>query len=379
MVAGTVSAQAHAAGGKQGQQAAMPTRKFRAAVQTHRESIFTKNYTPGVSGTPDQFDIPAYGFLQAIELTITVSGGVGSGTAAVYKEDAPFSWIQSIQFLDVNSAPIMFQLTGHDLYLLNKYGGYRFSADPKNGYGYTQGGIGGNSVFTLYIPIQIRSRDALGSLPNKNNATAYKVIFTIAPTTDVFSTAPAPTLPAALNLRAVMVAWWEPEATDLKGRQQAQVPPGNNTTQYVSKQQITHNSGAVTHKMTRVGYLIRNVIFVQRNATPARVDATWPNPATIIFEGQNLTIYPMDLWKNDMVRDYGFTGAAEAAGGGDNGVFVLAFNNDFGMQPGDELANGYLPSTSATRLEVQGSAATAGTLTVLTNDVSARDQLEISA
>ena len=371
--------QAHAAGGKSGQ-AALPTRKFRAAVQTHREIIFNKNYVPSASaGTPDQFDVPAYGFLQGIELTFTVTGGAGGGTAAVYKEDAPFSWLQAIQFLDVNSSPIIFQMTGHDLYLLDKYGGYRFSSDPKNGVGYTQGGTGGNSVFTLFIPLQLRSRDGLGSLPNKNNATAYKVMFTVAPTTDVFSTAPAPTLPTNLNLRAVMVAWWEPEATDLKGRPQAQVPPGNNTTQYVSKLQITHNSGAVTHKLTRVGYLIRNLIFVQRNATPARADATWPDPATVIYEGQNLTIYPRDLWKNDMQRDFGFTAAAEAAGGADNGVFVLAFNNDFGMQPGDELANGYLPSTSATRLEIQGSASTSGTLSVLTNDVSARDQMEIAA
>lgn len=375
----SATVQAHAAGGKANGQAALPTRKFRAAVQTHREQIFTKNYVPGSAGTPDQFDVPAYGFLQKIELTVTVTGGVGSGTAAVYKEDAPFSWIQAIQFLDVNSSPIFFQMTGHDLYLLNKYGGYIFSADPKNGFGYTQGGIGGNSVFTVYLPLQLRSRDGLGSLPNKNNATAYKVLFTVAPTTDVFSTAPLPTMPTTLAFRAVMVAWWEPEATDLKGRPQAQLPPGNNTTQYVSKQQITHNTGAVTQKLSRVGYLVRNIIFVQRNATPARADATWPDPATVIYEGQNLTIYPRDLWKNDMQRDYGYFAAAEAANGGDNGVFVMAFNNDFGLQPGDELANGYLPTTSATRLEVQGSAGSAGTLTVLTNDVSARDQMEIAA
>jgi hypothetical protein len=311
-------------------------------------------------------------------LKFAVTGGVGSGTNAVYKEDAPFSWLSTLQFLDVNSSPIIFQITGYDLYLLVKYGGFFRSSDPKNSPFYSQGGLGGNSQFILPLPLEIRSRDGLGSLPNKNNSTAFKVTGTIATTGDVFSTLPAPTVPTLATLSLIMEAWWEPQAADLKGRPQAQVPPGNNTVAYISKQVINHSAGSVTHKFSRVGYLFRNFILVQRDNNGARATASFPNPATLIYEGQNLTIQDRDLLRHMNQQDFGYTAAAEAANGLDNGVFVFPFNKDFTNAPGDEIGAGYLGTTAATRWELQGVAATAGTLTALTNDVSARDQMEIT-
>lgn len=366
---------------KQAPAAAPKARPFRSGVQAHQEPTTTITGVPSTSPIPWQYDIPSYGFLIELYLRITVTGGVGSGTAAVYRADAPFSWIQTIQFLDVNSTPIIFQITGHDLYLLNKYGGFKYSSDAKQGWLYSQGGIGGNSVFTLRIPIQIRSRDCLGALPNKNNATAYKILGAFAPLTDVFSTNPAPTTPTLISMQVVMSAWWEPEATDLRGRPQAQVPPGNNTTMYTAKQVFTHSGGSVTHQIKRLGYLYRNLILVQRDqgAPPARSDTILPDPMTVIYEGQNLTILPRDLLRHRMVEDYGYTAGLDAAGGVDTGVYVLPYTTDFGLQPGDECANGYLPTTSASRVELQGSAGAAGTLGILINDVAARDDAQIAA
>lgn len=377
----TQTQQKPASGGNGAQQTAPAARPrpFRAGVQVHYEPLTIISATPGVSPVPFQYDVPAYGFLRRTFLMVTVTGGVGSGTAAVYQEDAPWSWIQSIQFLDVNSTPIVFQITGHDLYLFYKYGGFGYSADPKAAPTYTQGGTGGNSVFILPIPLEIRSRDCLGALPNKNNATAYKILGSIAPLSEVFSTNPAPTLPTNISLRIIMDAWWEPEPTDLRGRPQAQVPPGNNTTQYLAKQVFNNAIGTITNQIKRVGYLYRNQIFIQRTATPARSATPFPDPVTYIYEGQNMFIIPRDVWRWLMQEWWGYNGTAEAANGPDNGVFVLPFTQDFGLQPGDELANGYLPTTSASRVEIQGTASAAGTLTVLTNDVAARDETEIAA
>src|SRR6185369_4265516 len=139
----------------QGTPAAASVRRFRAGVQQHVETYKVYNATPATGSTTTFFDdIPSYGFLRGLVVKVTVTGGVGSGTAAVYKEDAPFSWINQIQLQDVNSVNIIAIVTGYDLYLMYKYGGYFTSADPKSAEEYSQGGIGGNSVFILYVPLE---------------------------------------------------------------------------------------------------------------------------------------------------------------------------------------------------------------------------------
>lgn len=364
---------------KNGGQKAMPARKFRAGVQQHQETVATYNAVPNAA-TTTQFvqEIPAYGFLRGLWLKVTVTGGVGSGTAAVYQADAPFSWISNLQFLDVNSAPIIFQITGYDLYLIYKYGGYFVTADPKSAEEYSQGGIGGNSVFTLYVPLEIRQRDALGALPNTSSNTAYKLLVTIAATTAVFSTSPLPTLPTNCRLDIIQDAWWEPQPTDLAGRPQAQDPPSKDTTQYWSKTVFTQAAaGAITFGIKRLGYLHRNEILTGKTTT-ARATTQMPDPLTVIYEGQQMTIQDRTVWRHMMARWFGYTAAVDTAGGLDLGVHVLPFTRDFGLGPGAELGNGYLPTTSGTRLELQGVMAAAGSIECLVNDVSAADELLIT-
>lgn len=375
MVAGTAAPAKPTQSGK----APQVVRKFRAGVQDHHESVATVNVVPGTSSTTNLIEVPAYGFLRGLWIKATVTGGNGGTTAAVYKEDAPFTWIGAIQLQDVNSAPIIFTITGHDLYLIYKYGGYYLSADPKQAEEYTQGGTGGNSVFVVYLPLEIRCRDGLGALTNTSANTAYKVSITAGLTTDVFSTNPAPTIPTNLRIDVFQDSWWEPKETDLAGRPQQQSPPSRDTTQYWSKTVFSHSaSGAITDQIKRLGYLYRNLILICRTTTPARSTTNFPDPCTVVYEGQQLTIRDRGIWRHQMARLWGYTGAAEAAGGLDTGVFVLPFTRDFGLQPGGEIGNAYLPTASGTRLEIQGSLGAAGTLTALVNDVSAHDELDIT-
>jgi hypothetical protein len=376
MVAGTKDQPAV----KGGSQKAMPARKFRAGVQQHQESVQTINYVPSASTTTTStIEVPSYGFLRGLWFKVTVTGGVGSTTPAAYKADAPFSWLQTIQFLDVNSAPIIFQIAGFDLYLIYKYGGYFFASDAKSAEEYSQGGIGGNSVFILYLPLELRARDALGAMPNTSSNTAYKVIVTVAATTDVFSTAPVPTLPTNLRLDIIQDDWWEPQPSDLQGRPQAQDPPSPDTTQYWSKATFGHvSSGAIQDQIKRLGYLHREHILTFKTATPTRTTTQCPDPLTIIYEGQQMTIQDRGLWRHMMGRWFGYTGAVDAAGGLDAGVYVVPFNRDFSHLVGAELGNGYLPTTSGTRYEYQGSLPAAGSVEVLVNDVSAADELDIT-
>lgn len=369
-----------AAPAKGGSQKAQPTRKFRSGVQQHQENVQTINAVPSASTTTTYTqEVPSYGFLRGLWFQVTVTGGAGGTTPAAYKADAPFSWIQTIQFLDVNSAPIIFQIAGFDLYLIYKYGGYFFQSDPKSAEEYSQGGTGGNSVFTLYLPLELRARDSLGSMPNTSSNTAYKVIITVAATTDVFSTAPVPTLPTNARIDIIQDDWWEPQPADLQGRPQAQDPPSPDTTQYWSKASFSHSaSGQIQDQLKRLGYLHREHILTFKTTTPTRTTTQCPDPLTVIYEGQQMTIQGRQLWRHMMGRWFGYTGAVDAAGGLDAGVYVLPFNRDFGHLVGAELGNGYLPTTSGTRLEFQGSLPAAGSVEVLVNDVSAADELDIT-
>ena len=78
-----------------------------------------------------------------------------------------------------------------------------------------------------------------------------------------------------------------------------------------------------------------------------------------------------------MAEQYNFTSLTpEAAGGPDNGVFVLPDTiADFNGKAGYEMRNQYIKTTQATRLELQYSLANAGVLEILTNDVAPRGQI----
>lgn len=356
---------------------AAPTRRFRAGVQQHIETYKTYNATLSATGTTTFLDdIPSYGFLRGIFLKVTVTGGAGgSGT---YEEDAPFTLIQQIQIQDVNSVNIIAVITGYDLYLIMKYGGYFFSGDPKQAESYTQGGANGNPVFTLYVPLEIRNRDAVGALPNKSSNTAYKLQIIVAGLNDVFVVNPV-TPPTNARIDLIMDAWWEPQERDLAGRNQASEPPSPDTVQYWMKASFTHaGAETITDQLKRLGYMYRNLIGTCRTTAPARSTTNFPNPLTVIYEGQAMTVPDRDTWRWLMGRYFGYTAAVETAGGLDTGVFVMPFNRDFGLQPGAEIGNGYLPTASGTRVEFQGAIGAAGTLQWLINDVSAVDELDIT-
>lgn len=323
------------------------------------------------------YDVAAYGFLRGIYLQLDASGGAGGAAVVALKEDAPWSIIQELSVIDVNGAPIFGPVSGHDLYLLNKYGGHAWSADPKQSPAYsapvTGSGGSGNFSAILRIPIEISARDALGSLPNQNAASTYKVRITLAAAADVYSVLPATTLPT-VRLRAHLDAWSQPTGSDLRGNVNAQVPPAVGTTMFSSKQIFNQAAGQQTTQLKRVGNYLRNLIFVNRdtaNGTRATGATNFPDPFTFSWDTRPLlTSVPRRLIQHIMQQRTGYTAAAEAAGGPDNGVFVIDFAHDFDGKIGAELRDGWLGTVQSTRLELQGTYAAASVLTVLTTDVS---------
>jgi len=349
---------------------------FTRAAREHLEPFVDESKTWSTSSQQlGPYDVAAYGFMRGIYLQIEASGGSGSATVAL-KEDAPWSVIQEISVIDVNGAPIFGPISGHDLYLFNKHGGYAWSADPKQSPAYSAPvtGANGSGNFTamLRVPTEISSRDGLGALPNQNAASTYKLRITLASADDVYSTKPT-NLPS-IRIRAHLDAWSQPTGSDLRGNVNAQVPPAVGTTQFASKQIFNLPSGQQTVQFKRVGNYIRNIILVNRDsATGLRTGGAtnFPDPMTLSWDTRPLlSAVPKALLRHIMQQRSGYTGTAETAGGPDNGVYVLDFMHDFDGHLGAELRDGWLGTVQSTRLELQGIFGSASVLTVLTNDIS---------
>lgn len=383
MPATTVTAPQAPAQTPPNQSAAALVVPFTRAAKEHLEQFVDVTQQLDASSHALQpIDVPAYGFMRGIFLQVSASGGASTGTVAV-TEDSPFDVLQEVSVVDVNGAPIVGPLSGYDLYLINKWSGVENrggpSADPKNGE-YSAPATGanasGNFSFVLRVPIEISLRDALGSLANQNASSTFKLKLTIAPASSVYSTAPT-TLPA-IRVQATLDAWTQPNGTDLQGNPNATMPPAHGTTAYWSKTTFNLAAGFSATRLPRVGNWIRELIFIYRDTAGSRAngETNFMDPASIYWDSRLLKSYTKTLWRQSMRRKSGYyTGANDAVAGLDNGVFVEDYCHEFDGRIGAELRDGWLPTVQSTRLELSGSMASAGTLTVITNDVSPAGQV----
>lgn len=358
---------------------------FIRASSEHREPIFDVTSALAASGSRDMgaFDIPAYGFVRSILLEVTGSGATGTPNFA---ENYPFSVLRDISFQEPNGSPIASFNSGFDLYLANKYGGYRdpIGSDPKSSPVYYSGNATGDFRFILRVPIELNQRDALGALPNQNSGATFKLRFGLssgAANGGLFGST-APTAQPNIRVRAYLEAWDQP-AGGQGGQVNATNPPALNTTQFWSTQVFNVNAGNQTIRLTRVGQYLRNLVMYFQRAGTSRAlgDGDFMDPTTIMLDTRPLDAMTVPMWRHTMWERSGFGGRAaggvltapvanDAAGAQDNGVFVYDFTHEFDGTYGMENRDLWLPSMSSTRLELQGSFANAGTLTVLTNDVA---------
>lgn len=342
---------------------------FTRAAKEHTEGFMDVSQAISASTTPlAPQDIPAYGFMRGIFIEVTATGGV-STPAVAFKADAPFNILQDLAISDVNGAPIVGTIDGMDLYLINKFGGYRKLRDPKLHPDFSASTVSGNFSFLLYIPIEVSGRDALGSLGNMNAASAYKLRASIAPSSTVYSAAPATTLPT-VRVRAWLDAWTQPADVSLDGKPNATQPPAHGTTSYWSKTTFNLAAGQNNIRLPRVGNYIRNLLLVFRDSTGARTDAQQPSPLFIDWDTRVLREYAPIVSRGVMAQKFGLSGTNEAAGALNAGVLVEDYCHEFDGLAGFELRDGWLPTVQSTRLDLRGNYPAAGTVTVLTNDVS---------
>lgn len=386
------SGKATAPAGK-AQAAQAPARPFRVGVQSHEETNYDQTLTQQTS-TLDfpVFELPPQGFLRGIYMLVQASWANSAATVAYTSVfDSPWTLIDSITLEDTNSKPIIGPVSGYDLYLINKYGGYNYGTDPKqsNSYNVDTGTTNPITIqFVLRLPIELTSRDALGALPNKSGTNKFRIRTRLAAagTTTVFSTQPTTTA-GSVRLRYIPENWWEPDAMDLKGRPLGQNPPAVQTTQYWTKGVYAVNAGDQRIQLQQgLGYLIRNILFVYRTTSDARSstqDGNWPSPATLQFEANVMFDRLREVWRDRIYREYdlfapigasevvpGTSGTTVIGGGRDYCVYPLNFMSDFSNVPGAETRRGYLATADASRLELRGNFGAAANLGVIVNYVA---------
>lgn len=307
------------------------------------------------------FDVNAFGYLRSIVLYVTATGG--TGTAAIYQEDAPWSVLDEVTLQDVNGSPIVGPITGYELFLIHKWGGSGIAGnpDPTRQPSYVAPATSGNFAFSVRVPVEISSRDALGCLPNQNASATYKLRITQAAKISVYST-DATGLPT-VRVRAWGEYWSQPAPTDMMGQANAMQPPAVGTTGYWTKQVFTINAGQSSIRLQRVGNFIRNLILVLRTTAPARSSTNMPDPIQLFMDSKLLINQGRQLQPMYMA-ERSLTSVIET------GVTVFDRSHDWDGLIGGEMRDQWLPTTQATRLEFQGSFGAAGTLVVLTNDIA---------
>jgi hypothetical protein len=369
-----MSQQAASNGGKGGKQAVL-LRPFVAGTRRVDKSTYDESKVLTAS-TQDlrTYECDPNGFLRGAYLLVTcVTAGNAAGTT--FAANGPFNVIDTITFNDTNNKPLLGPMTGWDLYVAVKYGGYSFQDDAKLSPVYSvttgAGATGGSFTFVLLVPVEIVAREGLGSLPNKSASSTFDISLRLSASTVPYGV--APTNPGTVRVRIQQYGWMDPNATDMKGNQVRQNPPGVQTTQYWSKQTYAFNAGAVSQRLQGIDSMLRNMVFIL-DAAGSRTtgDTDFPDVFTLLYETSLPIQRIKDIWRHMIGQQYAYNGATPDVGGArDYGVYPESFCADFNGKPGWETRLNYLPVSSATTLNVSGTIGGAGahTLTVLVNKI----------
>lgn len=311
------------------------------------------------------FPIPSYGYLSAVLITVTTTGGTGA--TAVYYEDAPWSLFNSVTLADVNGVPI-WQLSGYESYIASKFGGYRlFGPDGSSLASVYTAPTTGNFKFILPLWLEF-GRDGLGALPNMDASARYNLQLvlnsgTAAATGPVFTTAPTTYPTVSIQVEGLFRS--QPPAQDMYGNQNSVTPPAVGTVQYWTRQTFSSLSGAQTLQLTRVGNLIRNHFLIFRdnaNGTRATAEST-DLPPTLEYDWDVGVRYVSNVATQRLLW-YQMAGVDNP-----NGCVFYPNTADPDKLVGSEYGDEWMPTVGATKLTLRFTPAAAVNLTVMTNDI----------
>jgi hypothetical protein len=330
----------------------------------HENMEFVDSISSAITARGVQFepiDIPARGYVRHTWMRFTGTGGT-TGPAAV-SPDFPFCVLDSIAFFDVGGGEIFNPMSGYETYLVNKYGGYVFWADPVLHPDYSADPVGFN--FALRVPFEISASDALGALSNQNSQSKYKLRLTQAADSTIYTT--LPTTDPTLGADIYDELWSQPPTQTDRGVPILNKPPLLGTTQYWSIQSVTGlSSGNQQIEIERRGNQQRMYILIFRDTDGVRSDSMVPDPIRFVWDSREQFEEVPQYRRQVMFERYGTPRTAL-----DVGVYVYDNAHDVLGHPGG-MDDGHLwyRTKSSSRLEFRGNFQASGSLTILVNDVA---------
>jgi hypothetical protein len=340
---------------------------FVHAAHEHIEAVRIAAFN-GLVTANQQFvnlNIPSFGFLRHLVLIVSTSGGT-AGTG-VLSGDGPYNLFSEVTLLDTNGAPIYGPLDGYSAFCSNKYGGYAYNADPA---AQPDAAVASSNIinfaFILRVPVEINHNSGFGSLGNMNSAASYKLRLGINTLANLYSTVGTLVSPT-VNVDVYMECWTPPDAYDAFGRPQETEPPSHGTSQSWSKQTVSLTANANQILLTRMGNLIRNVIFVVRDTTGVRrTVANVPTTLTLQWDSRQMFVEDVKIRRAYMAERYQQVAGAT---GVESGVLPYSYMHDVLGHGGDGGVALFLPTVQATRFELDVTNAQTGSVDILTNDV----------
>lgn len=364
---------------KNGKAQVVAARPFVTGTRTLESEVYTQTVTQNTGTqalTPYEFQVDGYLAGALISVTATTAGNAAT---TAFKADGPFSVLSSIIFEDIGGKQVMGPITGWNLYVLNRFGGFVYNADVKANATYTvtsgAGTTGGSYRFVMRLPIQVRRRDGMASLPNRNASATFKIKMVVSPIVDVYST--APTNAPSVKVEVQQHGWATSDNRDYKGSAVAPTPNGVGSLMYTDLETIQLGAGKFNQRMATFGGLLRLLVFELRDSNGSRSQGESDWPTLFEVEIDKVKVYSRSpvVWDTFMAEDYGLSNTAESVTATNtkiNGTKVLHWLDDFGLQPGAENSFRYQPVTPSTAIQLSGSVGGSGahTLTVLKNYMS---------
>ena len=358
---------------------------FRRAT-TYRKSV-AKQVGPSTitaSIQPIEDQITGVGYFSGLDLMVQIAGSTSSATIG-WKEDAPWSAIQSLVVKDTNG-DLVNLASGYEGYLFSLYGRHQTatpasSTDTANIYSQSStasGSSAGNALFHLPVNIAVNNRDLWGIVGNQDRAESYFIRDDIADSGSLYST--APTTLGTVQITRIYRNYAVPGPVNANGDQQEQVPPkfGILHFQTRSVNPTIPAAGLIDHPLQRLGYTIRALICILRvNSLRSSGETYAPTRISLLFGDQVVFTTTWQEQKQQMFERYGFDAP--------NGVIVFDAISDFlGSEAGGELGDDYwwTHGMSQATLEATyptGVGTTGDSLVILTDDLQVPDNVDLYA
>ena len=373
----------------------VPAIPFVRAARKKSAAAATLSGTVPASATQlSVVSVPAAGYLRGIELLVDVATSGNSATTAFKTAatagDAPWSFINSINLVSADGSNLVSNISGYQLFLVNKYGAFRSQGqqmDPRSDQYFNitsgSGGTGGSFSFRLFIPVEIDQSQAFCAIPNLAANKSYQVNIQLAASSAVYST--APTSAGTYTITVINHYWSQPAALNAVGVPQQIAPVGVGSINLTQLQSIPVTSGDRIVQISNVGNVIHKLIFTLRKSDGTRTSADWGATNQLILNNDTLFYWTTpnsttnkSTWSSYITDVYGYGDAVNAsapgtqstidsANGLDTGVYALNFGDINGNGQTACSRDQFLPTLDSTLLQLRSTSfgSNASTLEVL--------------